>query len=321
MFAPPCLGHRTFAVLVLATAVASGFQPATASDIKVVATSKPVHSLVAAVMEGVGTPTLIVEGNASPHSFTLKPSGARAIATADVFFRISESIEPFTTKLVTTLPKSVKVVTLADTPGLAPLPRRTGGTFAGGHSHGHGHDHDDEDKAGGADGHVWLDPANARIMVTAIANAIAVKAPQHTARIEANAKALDARIAAMAEDIAGRMKPLAGKPFILFHDATQYFERRFGIAAGGSITVSPDVQPSAKRLNAVRAKIKSTGAVCVFREPGYQEKLVTAVTEGTLAKGGLIDPEGLNLEAGPGLYEALLRDLAAGFAACLGGTN
>ncbi len=320
MFAPLCLWHRTFAALVLAMAVAAGLQPAIASDIKVVATSKPVHSLVAAVMDGIGSPTLIVEGNASPHSFTLKPSGARAIATADVFFRISESIEPFTTKLVTTLPKSVQVVTLADTPSLATLPRRTGGTFAGGHSHGHGHDHD-EDKSGGADGHVWLDPANARIMVASIANVIAGKAPQHTARIEANAKALDARIAAVAQDIAGRMTPLAGRSFILFHDATQYFERRFGIAAGGSITVSPDVQPSAKRLNAVRAKIKSTGAVCVFREPGYQEKLVTAVTEGTSAKAGLIDPEGLNLDAGPGLYEALIRNLAAGFAACLGGTN
>ncbi|MBX9926631.1 MAG: zinc ABC transporter substrate-binding protein [Hyphomicrobiaceae bacterium] len=289
-----------------------------AAELTVVVSSKPVHSLTAAVMEGIGQPRLIVDGNASPHTFTLKPSAAKAISTADVFVRISESIEPFTGKIIKTLPKSVTVMTLAETPGLELLQRRKGGSFEGdGHKgHDHDHDHDHNDK-GGTDGHVWLDPVNARKMLSAITAELSRKAPQHRERFEANAKATEAKIAAVADEIAARMKPLAGRPFVLFHDATQYFERRFGLAAAGSITVSPDVQPSAKRLNAVRSKIKSTAATCVFREPGYQEKLVAAVTEGTDAKAGLLDPEAINLEPGPGLYVELLKQLAAGFSECL----
>ncbi|WP_457825638.1 metal ABC transporter solute-binding protein, Zn/Mn family, partial [Staphylococcus aureus] len=60
-------------------------------------TIKPVHSLVAAIMEGAGTPALIVEGQASPHTFALKPSSARAIEAADLFVRVSPAVEPFTT--------------------------------------------------------------------------------------------------------------------------------------------------------------------------------------------------------------------------------
>ncbi len=307
--------------------------PAMAKELTVVVSSKPIHSLTAAIMTGVGQPRLIVEGNASPHTFTLKPSAAKAISNADVFVRISDSIEPFTGKIIATLPKSVTVMTLADTPGLEVLPRRKGGAFEG---DGHGHDHDDDDdkKAAGAakdgaakdgaakdgaakDGHVWLDPANARKMLIAITAELSRQAPQHKDKFEANAKSMDATIAATADDIALQMKPLAGRPFVLFHDATQYFERRFGLAAVGSITISPDLQPSAKRLNAVRKKIKSVAATCVFREPGYQEKLMAAVTEGTDAKTGLLDPEGLSLDAGPGLYVELIKRLAGGFGECL----
>jgi zinc transport system substrate-binding protein len=298
--------------LVLVTATVAHAQKAATLDVAV--TSKPVHALVASVMRGVGTPTLIVEGAASPHTFTLKPSTARAITRSDVFFRISESIEPFTRRLVRTLPKSVAVVTLAETKGLTLFERRQGATFEkDGHGHGHDHDH-----GGGKDGHVWLDPANAKLIVDRIAAVLSEKAPQHGQAFTANATAAKAEIDTVAAEIATRMAPLAGKPFVVFHDATQYFERRFGLQAAGSITVSPDVQPSAKRLDAVRKRLKATEAVCVFAEPAYDARLVTAVTEGTSARAGKLDPEGLLLDPGPGLYAALMRGLAAGFEGCLG---
>lgn len=293
---------------------------ANAADLAVVVTTKPVHSLVAKVMDGVGKPALIVEGAASPHTFSLKPSAAKAIASADVFVRISESIEPFTTKVVRTLPKSVEVVTLAETEGLTLHDRRRGATFEQhDHGHGHGHSHDDDDEKGGKDGHVWLDPDNAKRMVDRIAAVLSAKAANHKAKFEANATAAKAEIDQVASEVAARMKLLAGRPFVVFHDATQYFERRFGLQAAGSITVSADVQPSAKRINAVRKRLKATEAVCVFSEPLFQERIVASVTEGTTARAGLLDPEALKLEPGPGLYTALLRSMAAGFEGCLGG--
>lgn len=325
---------------VLTAAVLTMASPAISAGLDVVVTSKPVHSLAAAVMEGIGTPKLIIEGAASPHTFSLKPSGAKAISRADVFIRVSETIEPFTRKLITTLPRSVEVVTLADTGGLELLPRRRGATFeahahgdstaghgAKGHGHKH-HDHDDDDhdddgaSAGSAtDGHVWLDPANARKMVSAIAAVLARRSPEHRERLDANAKALNQQIEAVEAQIAQTLRPFAGRPFVVFHDATQYFERRFGLTAAGSITVSPDVQPSAKRLSEVRAKIKKTAAACVFSEPNYKKQLMTAVTEGTSSRPGTIDPEALSFEPGPRLYVELLQSLASNFKACLSASS
>ena len=68
---------------------------------------------------------------------------------------------------------------------------------------------------------------------------------------------------------------------MVFHDAYQYFEHRFGLTAVGSITVSPEVQPSAKRLTEIRRKIAALDARCVFAEPRFQPNLVNAVIEGT----------------------------------------
>jgi zinc transport system substrate-binding protein len=296
--------------------IAFAVHPAAATDgLKVVVTSKPVHSLTAGVMQGIGQPLLIVEGAASPHTFTLKPSAARAIQTADVFIRVSEQVEPFTEKLSKTLPNTVTLVTLVDTPGLELYKRRRGATFEqDGHAHAH---HDDHDDADAVDGHVWLDPVNARKMVEHIATVLAAKSPANAQRLQANAAALAQRIEVLQQETEARMKPLAAKPFAVFHDATQYFERRFGLSAAGSITVSPDIQPSAKRLAAVRKRLSGTEAVCVFAEPAYNEKLMTAVTEGTKARAGMLDPEGLRLDPGPELYMALVRDIASSFEACL----
>ena len=293
---------------------------ASADELKVVVTSKAIHSLVAAVMEGVAMPKLLIEGTASPHTFALKPSGASAINAADVFFRVSGNVEPFSEKISAALPASVMLVTLADTAGMTLLDRRTGATFEehddGDHDKHAGHG-DDADAHGAKDGHVWLDPENAKLMTGKIASVLSEKDAAHAANYAANAAKLMMRIDALSAEIAAQTKPLVGRPFIVFHDAYQYFERRFGLQAAGSITVSPDVQPSAKRLTALRKKIGKLDAVCIFAEPLFQPKLVTAVTEGTKARAGTLDPEGASLDAGPELYFTLMRTMAANLVSCL----
>jgi zinc transport system substrate-binding protein len=89
------------------------------------------------------------------------------------------------------------------------------------------------------------------------------------------------------------------------------------LTVAGSVTVSPDVQPSALRLSEVRNKIAALGAVCVFAEPTFQPKLVAAVTEGTTARSGTLDPEGMALEPGSELYFELMQRLSANIKACL----
>ncbi len=307
---------------ILSTAVGAN----AAAAPKVVVTIKPVHSLVARLMAGIGEPRLVVDGSASPHTFTLGPSVARAINEADVFIRVSDTLEPFTRKIVTALPSGVTVVTLAGAPGVKLFDQRHGGTFekhvhedAGAHANDEESgrdDHDDHDEDG-KDGHLWLDPDNAKAIAAAAAKAIAGRYPEYAEKVHQNEVALDADLDALDHELSGELKGSHGKPFIVFHDATQYFERHFGLAAAGSITVSPDVPPSARRLTEVRSKIGSLGAVCVFSEPSFQPNLVAAVTEGTRARSATIDAEGQLLTPGPNLYFELMHGMARNLAGCL----
>lgn len=317
---------RRFAVTagaVMAAALLVAAIPASA-ELKVTATIKPIHALVAQVMDGVGTPTLLVQGAASPHTYALKPSDAKALHSADVFFRVSESVEPFTRKIVAALPASVRTVTLSEAPGIELLSVRTGETFERhdhsddheGHDH-HDHGHADDHAHEARDGHVWLDPENARKMIAEIARVLAEASPANAAKFKVNADRADARLATLEAGIARDLEPIKGKPFVVFHDAFQYFERRFGLAAVGSITVSPEAQPSAKRLTEIRRKLAALSASCVFSEPQFQAKLVAAVTEGTSARSGTLDPEGALIDPGPAAYDTLLRNLASGLKACL----
>ncbi len=292
------------------------------AELRVVVTIKPIHSLVTQVMEGIGTPDLLVSGSNSPHTFSLKPSNVRAINAADVFIRVSEAVEPFTGKIKAALPETVEVVTLEDAPGLELLDIRSSGTFEmhADHdedAHGHGDEDGEGVHHGAKDGHIWLDPDNAKAIVNYVANVLAKRAPNDAARIEANATRLNARIDALTAELDDEMRPLRGKPFVVFHDAYQYFEKRFGLDAVGSITTNPTVRPSAKRLTELRQKIRSLDAGCVFAEPFFQPKLIAAVTEGTNARSGTLDPLGVILEPGPKLYFELMRALAAGLTACL----
>ena len=304
---------------LLVSKAAAQATPATVTALKVVATSKPIHALVAQVMAGIASPGLLVDGTASPHTYAMKPSDAHKVHQADVFFRVSEALEPFTAKLMQALPASLVRVTLADATGVQRLARRDGGTFddGGDDHHGHNHGSGEANPGHGYDPHVWLDPANAKAMATAIAATLSQRWPDKADQFEANASSLDARLDQLSAEIARDLAPVAGRPFVVFHDATQYFERRFGLTAVGSITVTPDAQPSARRLTDLRARVRSLAAVCVFMEPHLPQRLAASVIEGTPARTGLVDPEGTALAAGPELYFKLMRKLSTDIKTCL----
>jgi zinc transport system substrate-binding protein len=314
----------TVCLLVAAAAclLAASAAPSAAAEPKVVVTIKPLHALVAQVMAGVGTPELLIKSAASPHTYALRPSETRMLHDADIFVRMSETLEPFTQRLVRSLPKSVEVVTLQETPRLKLLARRTHATFER-HDHGRdGHkDHADSAAARGPDaaidGHAWLDPDNAAAMVDRIAQALSAKEPDHAAAFKANAEALKTRLRALADELDRDLKPIASRPYIVFHDAYQYLERRYGLNVVGSISTSPEVPASGKRLTELRRKIGELGAVCVFAEPFSDMRLVENLIEGTSARTGTLDPEGGRLEPGPDLYFTLMRRLADDLKACL----
>lgn len=283
----------------------------------VVATILPLHSLVAGVMDGVATPQLLLPAGASPHAYALRPSDARALSRAKVVFWIGEALENFLERPLATLAKGARVVEVLDMDGVAKLAVREGGVWAAhedahGHArdaHGHGH--------AGLDAHVWLDPANARAIVRAAAAALAAADPANGARYAANARALEGRLDALETRIAARLAPVSGRAYIVFHDAYQYFERRYGLTPAGSVTVSPGRPPGARRLAELRAKIRGAGAACVFIEPQFEPRLAHTVIEGTGARLGTLDPVGAGLAPGKDAYFTLMETLADSLARCL----
>jgi zinc transport system substrate-binding protein len=296
----------------------------------VVASTKPIHSLVSSVMGDTGTPVLIVKGAASPHTYSLRPSDAAALESADLVFWTGHGMELFLAEALETLSTDANVVELAEAPGIELLPLREGGAFEAhahdeeeyDHDHGNeGHedhaDHDDHAHDEG-DMHFWLDPENAKLMVAHIAQTLSAADPENAATYAANAEAETARLDALTDELTATLAPVASKPFLVFHDAYQYFENRFGLEVAGTVTVSPEVMPGAARIDELRAKVSELGATCVFAEPNFEPAIVGTIVEGTEAQAGTLDPEGSALTEGPDLYHALLRDLANGLVDCLG---
>ncbi|WP_088347257.1 MULTISPECIES: zinc ABC transporter substrate-binding protein [Rhodomicrobium] len=307
-----------FAALVLAGLGIGAARAHEGSDgpLRVVATIQPVHSLAAAVMEGAGAPQLLVKGAASEHTFSLRPSDARTLSGAEIVIRVSRNLESFLDRPIHSLSQDAKIVTLAELPGIALLPARVSGTFEP-HVHdaqeeaGHGHDE------GVYDPHLWLSPANAAVIADHLAAVFGAARPQQAALFTANAEKLKARLAGLDADLRPRLAALAGRDFIVFHDAYQYFEAHFGIHAAGSITLGPQNQPGAARLTAIRARIARSRSPCVFAEPQFEPKLVQTVIEGTDARTGTLDGLGAALEPGPELYFQLLTKLTESLEGCL----
>lgn len=283
----------------------------------VVTSIKPVHSLVAAVMAGVAEPSLIVRGAASPHTYALRPSDAGALESADIVFWTGHGMELFLGEALETLAGDATVVELAETPGLELLPVREGGAFEAHDHDAHEHAHEENHEHAEGDMHFWLDPHNARLMVTYIADTLAAADPQNAAAYAANAEAELAALTALEAELAAMLAPVRQTPFVVFHDAYQYFESRFGLSLAGSVTVTPDVMPGAQRIDELRARVAELGATCVFAEPNFEPAVIAAIIEGTQARSGVLDPEGGALAEGVDLYPQLLRGLATALVDCL----
>ena len=341
---------RVFASGFVASGLLLAYGPAAAAP-KVVTSIKPVHSLVAGVMTGVGTPQLLVKGGGSPHSYSLRPSEARALNAADVIFWIGEDLETFLEKPIGALAGNTRVVELAASPGMELLKTREGGVWEGhdedhseheehaGHDEheaqeehdeheehaGHGEhkaqeEHDEhEEHAGHGEHnmHIWLDPHNAQRIVRTVIAELSRIDQDNAGRYAANGETLIERLDRLDREVAATLAPVKDLPYVVFHDAYHYFERRFGTNAVGSISVSPDRAPGARRLTEVRRKIARTRAACVFSEPQFTPALVDTVIEGTEAKTAVLDPLGAELDPGPEAYFQIMRGLAGSLRDCL----
>jgi zinc transport system substrate-binding protein len=335
---------RYFRTTIFATAMLSSATISAQADVYVVASIKPIHSLVSAVMQGVGEPSLLIEGAGSPHNYALKPSQAYELEKANLIFWIGHDLEAFLQRTIENIAPQAVSVPLIESHGIKTLPFREGASFEE-HDHDkhdehdhdkhdehdhdkhdehdhdkhdeHDHDKHDEHDHGEFDPHVWLDPNNAKILVAEIEEQLTKIYPKHADTFAKNANTITKELDALRDEINLELKDVKSKGYIVFHDAYQYFERRFDMSALGSITVSPEVMPGVNRIRKLQQKVKQLEAICVFSEPQFEPKLVATITENTSAGSGVLDPLGASIEKGPQLYFKLIRNMALSIKECL----
>ena len=288
----------------------------------------PVHSLVARVMDGVGTPDLIIQSGASPHEYSLRPSEASALQEANVFFWIGPDLTPWLTEAIETLAPHAAITTLLETEGTIELKFREGALFEAhdhdDHAEEEGHDdHDDHakeeglDDHGAYDPHAWLSPQNAANWLIVIAGQLSAADPENAGAYFANAAAGRAEMDALMTQVNATLDPVRGGRFVVFHDAYQYFESDFDFPASGAISIGDASDPSPVRIAEIQKRIADEGISCVLAEPQFNAGLVTTVLGGSDANTGVIDPLGSDLEPGATLYPQLINNMATGLAGCL----
>ena len=331
---------QTFLIIVLFS-IFSLVSSANA-EVKVVTSIKPIHSLASYVMDGVGKPDVIVDGYNSPHGFSLKPSHAKMLENADLVIWIGEDLEAFLEKPLDTIAKKAKNIEVMDLKGIKKLKFREKNIFEGHDDHGHdehkehGHDeHKDEHKEHGHDEHkdehkehdgheghahgehdphVWLDPMNAKVIVKEITKQLVQLDSKNSATYKANSKKALADIDKLTKNIKKDLsKDLR---FVVFHDAYQYFEKRFGIQVLGALTVNTDVMPGAEQLSEIREVIEHEKVNCIFSEPQFNPSIIKSIAKDTKVKTGILDPLGAKLDKGKNLYFDLLNNMASSFKGC-----
>ena len=304
------------------------FIPAKA-EIKVVASIKPIHSLASYLMDGVGKPDLIVDGYSSPHGFALKPSHAKMLQNADIIFWVGEDIESFLEKPLSSIAKKAEKIELMETKGLNVLKFRERNIFDEDGHDDHGHDdhgkkeddHDDhghDDHEGHAHGefdpHIWLDPINAKVILFEMSKHLIENDPKNEATYRDNLSKAYKEIDKLTKEVTAELNESVAS--IVFHDAYQYFEKRFSVNILGAFTVNTDVMPGAEQLAEIREVIEHDKVACVFSEPQFNPDIIKAVAKDMNIKTGVVDPLGATLNPGKDLYFKLIRNMSASFKGC-----
>ena len=324
------------------------------SEIKVVASIKPIHSLASYLMDGIAKPDLIVDGYASPHGFAMKPSHAKMLQNADLIFWVGEDLESFLEKPLNSIAKRAEKIELMDIKGLNVLEFRERNIFDDHDDHDHdGHakkkkddhddhegdskkkkdDHDDHDghakkkkdehddhddheghAHGEYDPHIWLDPINAKVILKEMTEHLIENDSKNASTYKSNLDKALKDIDKLTMDVMTELNQSVAS--IVFHDAYQYFEERFNVNILGAFTVNTDVMPGAEQLAEIREIIEHDKVSCVFSEPQFNPDIIKAVAKDMNIKTGVIDPLGATLDPGKDLYFDLINNMSSSFKGC-----
>lgn len=299
--------HRLYSTLLKSallslTLIGNSF----AAPERVLVSIKPLHSLISHITEGINQTELLLDRQQSAHHFQLRPSQKRLINQSDIFFYSSDNIEYFVAALKNTS-DNIEFIELAQAPGLKVLPVRG---F---------HDHDNHQPTDAdIDGHIWLSIENAQHISRYIAAILSKRAPQYAQQYENNLKILLNKLSALKKVNLALLSKIKEIPFLVYHDAYQYFEHENELSGAHFITTSAEHSLGIKRVRSLKQLIKNKNIQCIFYEPPNIPPLITILTENNATRLAAIDPAGIQLEAGKQHYFNLLQQTTQTLFDCLG---
>ena len=264
------------------------------ADIKVVTSIKPIHSITSYIMDGVGSPDLLVDGYNSPHNFQLKPSHAKMLQNADLVIFVGEGIEEFLEKPLESIAKDAKKFALLEQSGFKKLKFREINIFEehddhddhdkkakkkddhddhGHDDHGHGH--------GEYDPHIWFDVTLWVDTVDAVVEGLSKADSAHAVDYKKNGEATKAKMNALHEWSLEKVKelPEAKRILITSHDAYNYFGRAYGFKVVGLQGISTVSEASLADVAKMVDFIKENKVKAVFVESSVSPAAIKRISE------------------------------------------
>lgn len=285
----------------------SALSHADTTHLRVVASIKPIHSLVAGVMQGVGQPELLLSSNQSPHHYSMRPSERRLLARADLIFWVGPNMESFMPRLLSSLDNKTRPVSLIDTKGLTLLPVRMAD---------HLHNQQHKLRHAQIDAHIWLNTYNIEIMTDEITRQLTDMDPANAQQYKNNNIILHEKIKRLRDELGSLLREKQ-HPFLTYHDGYQYFEQEFNLKNAGFVSSNPELRPSARHLQAMKDLVRKHSIECIFYDAPIEPPIMASLLAGNRTKAVELDPTGIRLPASEKNLFQTMRSLGSKFGNCL----
>jgi zinc transport system substrate-binding protein len=263
---------------------------------KVVVSIKPIHALVAGVMKGIGQPQLLLTAQESSHHFSLTPAKAETISRADLFVWIGPQMESALESAVKALPRKGRILTIAEIPDITKL----------------------ELEPGQLDPHLWLDPKNAKVIVSTVSTMLSAIDPHNAGVYQENAKRVLTELDQLNTKLFKELEPIRGMQYLVYHDAFQYYERAFDLSRSTPVVKDTEHTIRASQRTIIDTLVREKKVQCIFGEPNHGEKVVESLAEQLNLRLSFLDPVGTTDRDNPeSSYFDMMEDIASSLKNCL----
>jgi zinc transport system substrate-binding protein len=259
-----CMGFLLF----LLVAPSSGHsQP----KLKIVTTLFPWQEFARSVGEEKVQVDLLLPPGAEPHNWEPKPSAVTKINQADIFIYTGRAMEPWVEDLLKAT-KSSRLQVLEASRGIALLETKD-------HTHG-AQIPSGRGQGGKNDPHIWLDFSLDMNIVEMIASAFSEKDPANATHYRANAVAYKSKLDALDRKYGSSLSQCRQRQMILGgHSAFGYLTQRYGLQQIALYGISPNAEPTPKKLAEVVQAAKNHKVKFIFFESLVNPKLAQVLAK------------------------------------------